>query len=103
MRITYMRYSIKNLLAAGVGALLAVPALGQTTTTTSTGQNPSAVQLAPNNPGVIVAQGLTTAQFSRLFGGFNAAVNPNATGNGVAAANGMAGIPQATGANGVLP
>jgi hypothetical protein len=89
-----MRHPIKHLLAAGIGALLAVPALGQTTPTTTAAQNPSTVQLAPNNPGLIAAQALTNAQFTRLFGGLSAAVmaNPNAVAgtavNGVMPAQG---------------
>jgi hypothetical protein len=83
-----MRHPIKYLLAAGIGAFLTHPALGQTTTTT-TAQNPSTVQLAPNNPGVAAAQALTNAQFNRLFGGLSAAVMANANAVPGTAMNGI--------------
>lgn len=76
-----MRSIIKGLLAAGIGTLLAVPALGQTTGTTTAGQTTSNAQLGANNPGVTAAQNLNTALYSRLYGGLNSAVMPTQGGS----------------------
>jgi hypothetical protein len=94
-----MRYVIKSFLAAGIGALLALPALGQTTNPSATPQNGSTVQQGNNSPGMTVTQSLNNAMFNRLYGGLNTAVSGTGV-NGVLPTQG--GSLQPGGANGGL-